>query len=161
MPAVRFPMADLGLQRKASAPERRNVGGELHPAHSISLPDRRFVRDETPGLASAAQSAYHSSADEIRRPRLRYRPPRFNRMKTAKEVDRRERVLLLGVALRGRLKGAPGGPTAASRDSLIELEELAESAGANIVGSLLQVRDALDPAALRPGDGRQGRASHQ
>jgi len=69
-------------------------------------------------------------------------------MKTAKEVDRRERVLLLGVALRGRLKGAPGGPTAASRDSLIELEELAESAGANIVGSLLQVRDALDPATL-------------
>jgi GTP-binding protein HflX len=69
-------------------------------------------------------------------------------MKTAQEVDRRERVLLLGVALRGRAKGASGGPTAASRDSLLELEELAESAGANIVGSLLQVRDALDPATL-------------
>jgi GTP-binding protein HflX len=69
-------------------------------------------------------------------------------MKTAKEVDRRERVLLLGVALRGRAKGASGGPTVVSRDSLIELEELAESAGANIVGSLLQVRDALDPATL-------------
>lgn len=36
----------------------------------------------------------------------------------------------------------------ASRDSLNELEELAQSAGANIVASLLQVRDALDPATL-------------
>jgi GTP-binding protein HflX len=36
----------------------------------------------------------------------------------------------------------------ASRDSLDELHELAESAGAKIEGSLLQVRDALDPATL-------------
>ena len=34
------------------------------------------------------------------------------------------------------------------RDSLAELEELAESAGANIAGSMVQVRDALDPATL-------------
>src|SRR3984885_5972467 len=69
-------------------------------------------------------------------------------MKTAQPVDRRERVLLVGVALRRNSRGKPEGPTVASRDSLAELEELAESAGANIVGSLLQVRDVLDPATL-------------
>ena len=36
----------------------------------------------------------------------------------------------------------------ASRDSLDELQELAQSAGAEIAGSLLQVRDSLDPATL-------------
>jgi GTP-binding protein HflX len=69
-------------------------------------------------------------------------------MKTAQPVDRRERVLLVGVTLKRRARGAPDGPSAASRDSLDELEELARSAGANIVGSLLQVRDVLDPATL-------------
>jgi GTPase len=69
-------------------------------------------------------------------------------MKTAQPVDRRERVLLVGVTLKRRARGAPDGPAVASRDSLGELEELAQSAGANIVGSLLQVRDVLDPATL-------------
>jgi GTP-binding protein HflX len=41
-----------------------------------------------------------------------------------------------------------GDPTSAGRDSLEELMELAESAGAKIEGSLLQVREALDPATL-------------
>lgn len=36
----------------------------------------------------------------------------------------------------------------AGRDSVEELQELAESAGAEITGTLLQVRDALDPATL-------------
>jgi GTP-binding protein HflX len=69
-------------------------------------------------------------------------------MKTAQPVDRRERVLLVGVTLKRRPRGALDGPVVASRDSLNELEELAQSAGANIVGSLLQVRDVLDPATL-------------
>src|SRR5271167_3725887 len=69
-------------------------------------------------------------------------------MKTAQPVDRRERVLLVGVALKARPRGKPAGTGVANRDSLDELQELAESAGANIVGSLLQVRDALDPATL-------------
>jgi GTPase len=69
-------------------------------------------------------------------------------MKTAQPVDRRERVLLVGVTLKRRVRGTPGGPAVPSRDSLDELEELARSAGANIVGSLLQVRDVLDPATL-------------
>jgi GTPase len=69
-------------------------------------------------------------------------------MKTAQPVDRRERVLLVGVTLKRRARGGTDGVSLANRDSLDELEELAESAGANIVGSLLQVRDVLDPATL-------------
>ena len=69
-------------------------------------------------------------------------------MRTAQLVDNRERVLLVGVGLKKAPRGRAGDPTAAGRDSLEELEELAESAGAKIEGSLLQVRDALDPATL-------------
>ena len=73
-------------------------------------------------------------------------------MKTPQTVDRRERVLLVGVALkRGGRRNGPvreDGDGAANRDSLDELQELAESAGAKIEGSLLQVREALDPATL-------------
>ncbi len=67
-------------------------------------------------------------------------------MKTAQSVDRRERVLLVGVALKRPPR--TNGPVLPSRDSLNELEELAESAGAKIEGSLLQVRDSIDPATL-------------
>jgi GTPase len=73
-------------------------------------------------------------------------------MKTPQAVDRRERVLLVGVALKraGRANGLSreNGDGVANRDSLDELRELAESAGAKIEGSLLQVREALDPATL-------------
>lgn len=70
------------------------------------------------------------------------------RMRTSQPVDNRERVLLVGVGLKKAPRGRAGDPTAAGRDSLEELQELAESAGAKIEGSLLQVRDALDPATL-------------
>ena len=73
-------------------------------------------------------------------------------MKTAQSVDRRERVLLVGIALKraGRRNGSAGGngDGVVSRDSLDELQELAESAGATIEGSMLQTREALDPATL-------------
>ena len=69
-------------------------------------------------------------------------------MRTSQPVDNRERVLLVGVGLKKAPRGRAGDPTAAGRDSLDELQELAESAGAKIEGSLLQVRDALDPATL-------------
>ncbi|HKD63753.1 MAG TPA: GTPase HflX [Candidatus Acidoferrales bacterium] len=69
-------------------------------------------------------------------------------MKTPQELDNRERVLLVGVGLKKSLRGRMGDPTSAGRDSLEELTELAESAGAKIEGSLLQVREALDPATL-------------
>ena len=69
-------------------------------------------------------------------------------MRTPQSVDPRERVLLVGVALKKSPRGRLGEPSGAGRDSLQELAELAESAGANIAGSMLQVRDALDPATL-------------
>jgi GTPase len=69
-------------------------------------------------------------------------------MRTPQELDNRERVLLVGVGLKKSPRGRMGDPTSAGRDSLEELTELAESAGAKIEGSLLQVREALDPATL-------------
>jgi GTPase len=73
-------------------------------------------------------------------------------MRTTQSVQRRERVLLVGVALKrpprgqGLLRGDEA--TALGRDSLDELQELAESAGAEIAGTLVQVRDAYDPGTL-------------
>ncbi len=73
-------------------------------------------------------------------------------MKTTQPIDRKEPVLLVGVNLRrpSRAGGGAGAdrPAATSRNSLDELHELAESAGANVLGSVLQVRDSLDPATL-------------
>ncbi|MGH7838132.1 MAG: GTPase HflX, partial [Candidatus Binataceae bacterium] len=57
-------------------------------------------------------------------------------------------MLLVGVSLKKSPRGRAGDPTAAGRDSLAELEELAVSAGAKIAGVSMQVRDALDPATL-------------
>ncbi|MGC1965776.1 MAG: GTPase HflX, partial [Candidatus Acidiferrales bacterium] len=69
-------------------------------------------------------------------------------MKTPQPLDNRESVLLVGVGLKKAMRGYAGDPSAAGRDSLQELEELAESAGAKIAGSIMQVREALDPATL-------------
>jgi GTPase len=73
-------------------------------------------------------------------------------MKTTQSVERRERVLLVGIALKksSRVQGGvvSDGVAVAGRDSLDELQELAESAGAEVAGKLLQTRDALDPATL-------------
>ncbi len=69
-------------------------------------------------------------------------------MKTPQSVDNREKVLLVGVGLKKSPRGRAGDPTAAGRDSLAELEELAMSAGAKIEGTLLQVREAFDPSTL-------------
>lgn len=70
-------------------------------------------------------------------------------MKAAQPVNQTERVLLVGVAVKGRSR-IPGGnlEVATSRDSMAELKELAESAGADVAGEMLQVREALDPATL-------------
>jgi GTP-binding protein HflX len=69
-------------------------------------------------------------------------------MKNPQSVEKSERVLLLGVGLKKppRLLGTESG--AAERESLAELEELARSAGACVTGSVLQLREALDPATL-------------
>jgi GTP-binding protein HflX len=69
-------------------------------------------------------------------------------MKTAQFVNRTERVLLVGVALKSHTNAPGDHLLATSRDSMAELKELAESAGADVAGELLQVREALDPATL-------------
>ncbi len=69
-------------------------------------------------------------------------------MRSPQSVDNRERVLLVGVSVKKTSRGRAVNPGAVGRDSLEELEELAVSAGAKISGSLLQVRDSLDPATL-------------
>lgn len=54
--------------------------------------------------------------------------------------------MLLGVALKKRTPQS--NRIAAEQDSLVELDELARSAGAVVAGTHLQVRQALDPATL-------------
>jgi GTP-binding protein HflX len=69
-------------------------------------------------------------------------------MKSTQPVPNRERVLLVGVVPRRRMR-LPGVEAAeAGREFLAELEELARSAGAEIAGSVLQRRDAIDPSTL-------------
>src|SRR5712691_5755758 len=69
-------------------------------------------------------------------------------MKTDHTTETRERVLLVGVGRKTapRLPGVPAGE--AERESLSELEELARSAGAEVAGSVFQMREAVDPATV-------------
>jgi GTP-binding protein HflX len=68
-------------------------------------------------------------------------------MRSAQVVDRSERVLLLGVSVK-KSSRATGQGAVLERESLAELEELARSAGATVTSTMLQVRDAIDPATL-------------
>ncbi|MBI1750019.1 MAG: GTPase HflX [Acidobacteria bacterium] len=67
---------------------------------------------------------------------------------SSQPISHRERVLLVGVGVKraSRIPGVEAG--VAERESLLELDELARSAGAAVAGSLLQIRDAIDPATL-------------
>jgi GTP-binding protein HflX len=69
-------------------------------------------------------------------------------MKGPRPVERRERVLLVGVSLKKHSKGRTTGAAALGYENLAELEELALSAGAEIASTMLQVREAIDPATL-------------
>jgi GTP-binding protein HflX len=93
-------------------------------------------------------SAYNQKRNDANAPHAAIARISPDPMKTPQSVDPRERVLLVGVTLKKSPRGRLGEPSGAGRDSLQELAELAESAGANIAGSMLQVRDALDPATL-------------
>jgi GTPase len=69
-------------------------------------------------------------------------------MKTSHQTSAAERALLVGVTWR-RASRVPGVSAAEQgRDSLEELIELARSAGAYVVGTVHQTRDAVDPATL-------------
>src|SRR5438477_677241 len=68
--------------------------------------------------------------------------------KTQHQVSNAERALLVGVGWKRtpRFPGMPAGEQ--GRASLAELVELACSAGAEIAGTVFQMRDAADPATL-------------
>ena len=69
-------------------------------------------------------------------------------MKTPTNTDVRERALLVGLGLK-RAPHLPGHPSdETARESLQELAELARSAGAVVAGSILQMREAIDPASV-------------
>jgi len=69
-------------------------------------------------------------------------------MKNARTTHTRERVLLVGVGLKraAHLPGVEAGE--AERESLAELEELVRSAGAEVAGSVFQMREAVDPVTV-------------
>src|SRR5262249_36970834 len=69
-------------------------------------------------------------------------------MKTQHQTATSEHVLLVGVAWK-RASRIPGiDPAEHGRESLNELVELARSAGAQVAGSIFQIRDVADPATL-------------
>src|SRR6202790_2175245 len=69
-------------------------------------------------------------------------------MKTTRPTENRERVFLVGVGLK-RASHVPGVEAGAvERASLEELAELAHSAGAQVAGSIFQMRDKIDPATV-------------
>ena len=68
--------------------------------------------------------------------------------KTQHQVSNAERALLVGVGWKRapRFPGMPPGEQ--GRESLLELVELARSAGAEVAGTVFQVRESADPATL-------------
>jgi GTP-binding protein HflX len=66
----------------------------------------------------------------------------------SRSTEAHERVLLVGLGLKrpSRIPGQEASATA--RESLEELAELARSAGATVAGSVLQMREAIDPATV-------------
>ena len=74
---------------------------------------------------------------------------RRTRMKTTRPTESRERVLLVGVGLKraSHVPGVDAGET--ERASLAELAELARSAGAQVAGSVFQMRDKIGRASCR------------
>ena len=69
-------------------------------------------------------------------------------MKVSYEIAGSERALLVGVGWKRtpRFPGVPAGQP--ERESLAELVELARSAGAQVAGTVFQLRDTADPATL-------------
>jgi GTP-binding protein HflX len=67
---------------------------------------------------------------------------------TSHTTEHRERVFLVGLGKKrpGRVPGTEAGQP--ERESLLELAELARSAGAEVTGSMLQMRERPDPATL-------------
>jgi GTP-binding protein HflX len=80
--------------------------------------------------------------------RLRDNTGNTSPVKTHHDTSVSERVLLVGIGWK-RAPRFPGMPTGEQgRESLAELVELARSAGAEITGTIFQLRDTADPATL-------------
>jgi GTP-binding protein HflX len=70
------------------------------------------------------------------------------KIKRTRPTELRERALLVGFGLK-RAPRLPGhDPGSNVRESLAELAELAHSAGADVAGTTLQIREAADPATV-------------
>jgi GTP-binding protein HflX len=69
-------------------------------------------------------------------------------MRKTQSTSVRERVLLVGLGLKKPNRVPGQDSTGIARDSLAELAELARSAGAEVAGSILQMRDAIDPSTV-------------
>jgi GTPase len=69
-------------------------------------------------------------------------------MKTTRPTESLERAFLVGVGLKRRSHVAGIDAGDAERASLEELAELARSAGAQVAGSIFQMRDKIDPATV-------------
>src|SRR5258708_7465754 len=77
-----------------------------------------------------------------------YDCPSLSSMKTQHVTSASERALLVGVTWK-RARRVPGMPAGEQgRESLAELVELARSAGAEVAGTVYQVRESADPATL-------------
>jgi GTP-binding protein HflX len=72
----------------------------------------------------------------------------FTHMKASRTTDVRERALLVGLGLK-RPHHIPGHASdEAPRESLEELAELTRSAGVIVAGSILQMRESIDPGTV-------------
>lgn len=69
-------------------------------------------------------------------------------MKRTRPTRAPERVMLIGLGLKRPTRVPDYSSGDSARDSLEELAELARSAGATVAGSILQMRDAVDPATV-------------
>src|ERR1700757_888670 len=97
-----------------------------------------------------ARGVYNCFSDvflqESARPYCDSRPASVT--KTQHQISTAERALLVGLGWKRapRFPGIPAGVQ--GRESLAELIELARSAGAEVAGTVFQMRDAADPATL-------------
>ena len=109
-------------------------------------PSRKLGR-----VAAGNLSAYNGDSGE--RPSYSWLLPHFGFRteivtKTSQTVSTADRALLVGLGWKRkpRFPGMPAGEQ--GRESLLELVELARSAGAEIAGTVFQMRESADPATL-------------
>src|SRR5580704_8734145 len=113
----------------------------------MSLQSGPLPKARAPTYNESSVDSFHSARFSHPEMPVLFRSTR-RPMKTPRSTESHERVLLVGVGLKrtARLLGQEAG--APEREALLELEELARSAGAVVAGSVFQVRDAIDSATV-------------